>query len=186
MLNRQLLSPTSIVVVGASNNITKPGGKILKNLLEHEFKGQIYAVNPNDEQVQGVTTFRSVHALPEVEMAILAIPAKSCAEAVAVLSKEKNTKAFIIISGGFSEMGEDGALLEKELVELVNQSDACLIGPNCIGMLTPDYAGVFTEPIPRLEPTGVDFVSGSGATAVFIMESAIPKGAHLLQGNLGR
>ena len=176
MLNRQLLSPTSIVVVGASNNITKPGGKILKNLLEHEFKGQIYAVNPHDEQVQGVTTLRSVRELPEVEMAILAIPAKSCAEAVAVLSKEKNTKAFIIISGGFSEMGEEGALLEKELVELVNQSDACLIGPNCIGMLTSDYAGVFTEPIPRLEPTGVDFVSGSGATAVFIMESAIPKG----------
>lgn len=176
MLNRQLLSPTSIVVVGASNNITKPGGKILKNLLEHEFKGQIYAVNPNDASVQGVPTFSSVNDLPEVEMAILAIPAKSCHEAVAALAKEKNTRAFIIISGGFSEMGEDGRVLEAEIVKLINDSGSCLIGPNCIGMLTHDYAGVFTEPIPRLEPTGVDFVSGSGATAVFIMESAIPKG----------
>jgi len=176
MLNRQLLSPTSIVVVGASNNITKPGGKILKNLLEYEYKGQLYAVNPHDECVQGVTTVRSVRELPEVELAILAIPAKSCPEAVAVLTKEKNTKAFIIISGGFSEMGPEGTILEHEIVELVNKADACLIGPNCIGMLTHDYAGVFTEPIPRLEPTGVDFVSGSGGTAVFIMESAIPKG----------
>ena len=176
MLNRQLLSPTSIVVVGASNNITKPGGKILKNLLEHGFKGQLYAVNPNDESVQGVTTFRTVRELPEVELAILAIPAKSCQEAVAVLTKEKNTKAFIIISGGFSEMGAEGAALEKEIVGLIAQSEGCLIGPNCIGVLTHVYAGVFTEPIPRLEPTGVDFVSGSGATAVFIMESAIPKG----------
>ncbi|HEY5510416.1 MAG TPA: acetate--CoA ligase family protein [Prolixibacteraceae bacterium] len=176
MLNRQLLSPTSIVVVGASNNITKPGGKILKNLLEHNYKGDLYAVNPNDENIQGVETFRSVRELPEVELAILAIPAKSCSEAVAVLTKDKNTKAFIIISGGFSEMGNAGAALEEEIVELVNQANGCLIGPNCIGMLTPDYAGVFTEPIPRLEPTGVDFVSGSGATAVFIMESAIPKG----------
>jgi acyl-CoA synthetase (NDP forming) len=176
MLNRQLLSPTSIVVVGASNNITKPGGKILKNLLEHEFKGQLYAVNPNDASVQGVPTFSSVADLPEVEMAILAIPAKSCLEAVAVLTKEKNTKAFIIISGGFSEMGEEGKQLETALVKLVNDSGSCLIGPNCIGMLTHDYAGVFTEPIPRLETKGVDFVSGSGATAVFIMESAIPKG----------
>ncbi|HWS01625.1 MAG TPA: acetate--CoA ligase family protein [Prolixibacteraceae bacterium] len=176
MLNRQLLSPAGIVVVGASNNITKPGGKILKNLLEHEYKGKLYAVNPNDPSIQGVTTFSSVRDLPEVEMAILAIPAKSCAEAVAILTKEKNTKAFIIISGGFSEMGSEGAVLEREIVELVNRADACLIGPNCIGMLTHDYAGVFTEPIPRLEPTGVDFVSGSGATAVFIMESAIPKG----------
>ncbi len=176
MLNRQLLSPSSIVVVGASNNITKPGGKILKNLLEHEFKGSLYAVNPNDENVQGVTTFKSVNDLPETELAILAIPAKSCPEAVTILTKVKNTKAFIIISGGFSEMGTEGALLEKEIVDLVNKAEGCLIGPNCIGMLTHDYAGVFTEPIPRLEPTGVDFVSGSGATAVFIMESAIPKG----------
>ncbi len=176
MLNRQLISPKSIVVVGASNNITKPGGKILKNLLEYKFKGQLFAVNPNDDNVQGIKTFRSVRDLGEVELAILAIPAKSCPEAVAVLSKEKNTKAFIIISGGFSETGSEGAALESEIVELVNQSGSCLVGPNCIGMLTHDYAGVFTEPIPRLEPTGVDFVSGSGATAVFIMESAIPKG----------
>ena len=176
MLNRQLLSPSSIVVVGASNNVTKPGGKILKNLLEHEFKGQLYAVNPNDAGVQGVLTFGSLSDLPEVELAILAIPAKSCPEAVAILTMEKQTKAFIIISGGFSEMGPEGALIEQEIVDLVNKAGACLIGPNCIGMLTHSYAGVFTEPIPRLEPTGVDFVSGSGATAVFIMESAIPKG----------
>jgi acyl-CoA synthetase (NDP forming) len=176
MLNRQLLSPASIVVIGASNNITKPGGKILKNLLEHEFKGKLFAVNPNDDCIQGVKTFRSVSDLPVVELAILAIPAKSCPEAVSVLTKEKNTKAFIIISGGFSEIGSEGEALEKEIVDLINQADGCLIGPNCIGMLTNEYAGVFTEPIPRLEPKGVDFVSGSGATAVFIMESAIPKG----------
>ncbi|MEI6277575.1 MAG: acetate--CoA ligase family protein [Prolixibacteraceae bacterium] len=176
MLNRQLLSPLSIAVIGASNNITKPGGKILKNLLEHEYQGLLYAVNPKDESVQGVNTYLSVSDLPETELAILAIPAASCLEAVSVLTKEKNTKAFIIISGGFSEMGSEGALLEKAIVALVNEAGACLIGPNCIGVLTHDYAGVFTEPIPRLEPTGVDFVSGSGATAVFIMESAIPKG----------
>ena len=117
MLNRQLLSPSSIVVIGASNNVTKPGGKILKNLLENEFKGVLYAVNPNDEQVQGIKTFRNVKDLPEVELAILAIPAKSCPEAVSVLTRDKNTKAFIIISGGFSEMGSEGAKLEKELVE---------------------------------------------------------------------
>lgn len=176
MLNRELLSPTSIVVVGASNNVTKPGGKILKNLLEHEFKGELFAVNPNDPTVQGIATFRSVSDLPNVEMAILAIPAKSCPAAVEILARQKNTKAFIIISGNFSEVGEEGAALEKEIVEVINETEGCLIGPNCIGMLTHAYAGVFTEPIPRLEAKGVDFVSGSGATAVFIMESAIPKG----------
>jgi len=178
MLNRQLLAPESILVVGASNNITKPGGKILKNLIEHEYKGRLLAFNPNDTNVQGITTYNSFDDLPDIDLAILAIPAKSCPEMVEKLATQKNVRAFIVISGGFSEIGEEGAILEKQMVATVNKTGGCLIGPNCIGMLTPNYAGVFTTPIPQLEPHGCDFVSGSGATAVFIMESAIPKGLH--------
>jgi len=178
MLNRQLLAPESILVVGASNNITKPGGKILKNLIEHEYKGRLFAFNPNDTAVQGVTTFNTVEDLPEIDLAILAIPAKSCPEIVEILATTKNVRAFIVISGGFSETGAEGATLEKKMVDSVKKTGGCLIGPNCIGVLTPDYAGVFTTPIPKLESGGCDFVSGSGATAVFIIESAIPKGLH--------
>ena len=178
MLNRQLLAPESIVVIGASNNITKPGGKILKNLIEHEYKGQLFAFNPNDSNVQGVKTFNTFDELPDIDLAILAIPAKSCPEMVEKLAVQKNVRAFIVISGGFSEMGLEGEILEKQMTASVNKTGGCLIGPNCIGMLTPNYAGVFTTPIPKLESCGCDFVSGSGATAVFIMESAIPKGLH--------
>jgi len=178
MLNRQLLAPESIVVIGASNNITKPGGKILKNLIEHEYKGQLFAFNPNDSNVQGVKTFNSFDDLPDIDLAILAIPAKSCPDMVEKLAVQKNVRAFIVISGGFSEMGPEGEILEKQMTASVNKTGGCLIGPNCIGMLTPNYAGVFTTPIPKLESCGCDFVSGSGATAVFIMESAIPKGLH--------
>ncbi|HZK96449.1 MAG TPA: acetate--CoA ligase family protein [Prolixibacteraceae bacterium] len=178
MLNRQLLAPESIVVIGASNNITKPGGKILKNLIEHEYKGQLFAFNPNDSNVQGVKTFNAFDELPDIDLAILAIPAKSCPDMVEKLATQKNVRAFIVISGGFSEMGPEGEILEKQMTASVNKTGGCLIGPNCIGMLTPNYAGVFTTPIPKLESCGCDFVSGSGATAVFIMESAIPKGLH--------
>jgi len=178
MLNRQLLAPESIVVIGASNNTTKPGGKILKNLIEHEYKGRLIAFNPNDTNVQGVTTFNNFDDLPDIDLAILAIPAKSCPEMVEKLATQKNVLAFIVISGGFSEMGAEGEILEKQMTASVNKTGGCLIGPNCIGMLTPVYAGVFTTPIPKLESCGCDFVSGSGATAVFIMESAIPKGLH--------
>ncbi len=178
MLNKQLLAPESIVVVGASNNVTKPGGKLLKNLIEHEYKGKLYALNPNDKNIQGVTTFNSLDDLPDTDLAILAIPAKACPGMVSELAEKKKVRAFIVISGGFSETGNEGTLLEKQLANAVNKTGACLIGPNCIGMLTPNYAGVFTTPIPHLDPSGCDFVSGSGATAVFIMESAIPKGIH--------
>jgi acetate---CoA ligase (ADP-forming) len=178
MLNKQLLDPESILVVGASNNVAKPGGKLLKNLIEHEFKGKLYALNPNDSNVQGVATFNSIDDLPAIDLAILAIPAKVCPEVVEALARKKHVRAFIVVSGGFSEMGSEGALLEKQMADVVNETGGCLIGPNCIGVLTPNYAGVFTTPIPHLEPGGCDFVSGSGGTAVFIMESAIPKGIH--------
>ena len=92
------------------------------------------------------------------------------------MTEKKNTRAFIILSAGFSEESEEGARLEREVVEQINRVEGALIGPNCVGMLNQHYNGVFTTPIPKLDPQGVDFISGSGATAVFIMESGIPKG----------
>ena len=133
-------------------------------------------VNPKEKEVQGVRSFPSVEVLPEVDLAILAIPARFCPDTVRVLTETKNTKAFIIVSAGFSEENEEGKTLEQEVVALVEKAGASLIGPNCIGVMTPFYQGVFTLPIPKLSPKGVDFISGSGATAVFIMESGMPKG----------
>ena len=176
MINEKLFKPENIAVIGASNNIMKPGGKIVKNLTEHSFQGEIFVVNPKEDEIQGIPAFASVEELPEVDLAILAIPAQYCLPAVEVLASQKNTKAFIIISAGFGETSEEGKKLEKEIVDVVNRHKACLIGPNCIGVMTPHHASVFTTPIPPLTPHGCDFISGSGATAVFIMESGIPKG----------
>jgi len=176
MVVRELISPKSIVVVGGSNDITKPGGKILKNLINHNFGGELYVANPKETEVQGIKSYQNPEGLPQVEMAILAIAAKYALPTIRELAYNKGTKAFIIISAGFGEESEAGRQLEQEIVEVVNDVKGSLIGPNCIGVITPDYAGVFTEPIPKVHPQGIDFISGSGATAVFIMESAIPKG----------
>ncbi|MCF8381373.1 MAG: acetate--CoA ligase family protein [Bacteroidales bacterium] len=172
----QLINPQSIVVVGGSNTISKPGGKVLKNIIDGTFRGKLYVVNPKEEEVQGVKAYANVEEIPDCDLAILAIPARFCVETVKVLIEKKACKAFIIVSAGFSEENEEGAKLETELAKLVDDAGASLIGPNCIGVMTPYYQGVFTLPIPKLSPTGVDFISGSGATAVFIMESGIPKG----------
>lgn len=172
----QLINPQSIVIVGGSNNTAKPGGKVLKNIIDGTFKGKLYVVNPKESEVQGVPAFANVEEIPDCDLAILAIPARFCVEAVKVLIEKKATKAFIIVSAGFSEENEEGAKLEAEVAKLVDDAGASLIGPNCIGVMTPYYQGVFTLPIPKLSPKGVDFISGSGATAVFIMESGIPKG----------
>ena len=176
MINRQLLDPSSIVVVGGSNNVHKPGGKLIRNLIDNGFTGELRVVNPKEDEVQGVKSYRLIQQVPETDLAFLVIPAKFCAATVEILAREKNTRAFVVISAGFSEESDEGRAMEEELVAIVNKYSACLIGPNCIGVINPVYSGVFTTPVPKLDAKGCDFISGSGATAVFIMESGIPKG----------
>ncbi|MFZ0280684.1 MAG: acetate--CoA ligase family protein [Bacteroidales bacterium] len=176
MINDKLINPGSIVVVGGSEDLLKPGGKILKNIIEGGFPGDLFAVNPKQDCIQGVKSYRDIADIPPVDLAILAIPAKFCYQNVEILVREKATRAFIIISAGFSEASEEGRQLEKSIAGLVGKAGGCLIGPNCIGVVTSTYHGVFTTPVPKLSDKGCDFVSGSGATALFIIESALPKG----------
>ena len=176
MINEKLINPRSIVVVGGSDDLLKPGGKVLKNIIDGRFRGVLSVVNPKQESVQGIRSYRDISEIPPADLAILAIQARLCLPAVTVLLKEKQTRAFIIISAGFSESGEEGRNLEKEIADMITAEGGCLIGPNCIGVITRAYSGVFTSPVPRLDSFGCDFVSGSGATAVFIFESAMPKG----------
>ncbi len=175
MIHQALIAPQSIAVIGASSSTQKPGGKALRNLLEHGYKGRLYAVNAGDLDISGALHFRSSKELPQVDLAILAIPARACLDELDVLL-EKGVKAFIIYSAGFSEAGEQGKILERQLLQKVNEANACLIGPNCIGVINGNYKGVFTSPVPEYDPNGCELVSGSGATAVFIMEAAASSG----------
>jgi len=176
MINKQLIDPKSIVVVGGSNDTTKPGGKILKNIIDGGYGGILYVTNPKESEVQGIRCFQNPADLPPVDLAVIAIAARFVPETVQLFASEKNTRAFIVLSAGFSEEGEEGAKLEQRLVEIVNSVNGALIGPNCVGILTQNHQSIFTYPIPKLDPKGCDFISGSGATACFIMEAGIPKG----------
>lgn len=149
---------------------------MLKNLIGNGYKGSLYVVNPGEIEVQGIRSYSSVEELPEVDMAVLAIPARFCPEVVEILATKKQTRGFVIVSAGFGETGEEGKEIESQIVGTVNSVGGTLIGPNCIGIITHHHASVFTTPVPRLWSQGCDFISGSGATAVFIMESGIPKG----------
>lgn len=176
MIAKELLNPRSIVICGASSDIHKPGGKALKNLLESNFSGPVYAVNPKETEVQGIKCYAKVEDLPQVDCAILCIAAKFCAQTVDVLTQQKGTKGFIIVSAGFSEENAEGAAIEKHIVDSINAVGGSLIGPNCTGFLNTNYSGCFDTPIPKLDPKGVDFITGSGATAVFIKEYGMTNG----------
>ena len=176
MINQELLNPQSIVVIGGSNNVHKPGGSIVRNLISGGYAGELRIVNPKEDEVQGIKAFHDAKELPPTELAILVVAAKFCPDYVELLAKEKQTRAFIIISAGFGEETKAGAELEQRILNTCEQYGAALIGPNCIGLLNRNHHSVFTLPIPNLHPSGADFISGSGATAVFILESAVIKG----------
>jgi len=176
MINQELLNPKSIVVIGGSNNTHKPGGSIVRNLISGGYNGTLRIVNPKEEEVQGIKAFHDARELPPTELAILVVAARLCPDYVELLAKEKQTRAFIIISAGFGEETKAGAELEQRILDTCEQYGAALIGPNCIGLMNNWHHSVFTLPIPKLNPQGADFISGSGATAVFILESAVVKG----------
>jgi acetyltransferase len=176
MINEQLLHPKSIVVIGGSNNVHKPGGALVRNIIQGGFNGTLRIVNPKEDEVQGVKAFHDVKELPPTDLAVLVVAARFCADYVEYLAKEKEVRAFIIISAGFGEETKAGAKMEQKILDICEQYQCALIGPNCIGLLNSHHHSVFTKPIPALNPKGADFVSGSGATAVFILESAVTKG----------
>lgn len=176
MINKQLLQPESIVVIGGSNNCHKPGGAVVRNLISGGFQGTLRIVNPKEDEVQGIKVFHDVKEVPPTDLAILVVAARFCPDYVEYLAAEKQVRAFIIISAGFGEETKEGAALEQRILDICDRYGCALIGPNCIGLLTRWHHSVFTKPIPNLNPKGVDFISGSGATAVFILESAVTKG----------
>ena len=176
MINEQLLQPKSIVVIGGSNNVHKPGGSIVRNLINGDYQGELRIVNPKEDTIQGIKAFHDVKDIPQTDLAILVVAAKYCPDYVDYLCAEKGVRAFVIISAGFGEETKAGAALEQHILDTCEKYGAALIGPNCIGLLNRHHHSVFTLPIPKLDPNGADFISGSGATAVFILESAVVKG----------
>lgn len=176
MITEQLLNPDSIAIIGASNDTSKPGGKVLHNIISHGFAGKLFGVNPKEKEVQGVACYPDCESLPDVDLAIVAVAANQVEAILKTLAFQKNCKAFIIFSAGFSEIGEEGSALEKRCVEIVQSVGGTLIGPNCIGLITEKYKGVFAGPIPEYDTKGCDCVSASGATMVYLLEAAIPRG----------
>ena len=100
-------------------------------------------VNPNKDAVQNTISFRDAFLLPKTDLAIIAIPATDIEAVITILLKDKETKAFIIYAAGFAELNDSGELLQKKITKQITEAGASLLGPNNIGMINQNYAGVF-------------------------------------------
>ncbi len=135
--------PRSVAVVGASSNPKKDGNIILQNIINSDFSGDIYPINPGADEVLGLKAYPSVKDVPgDVDLAVFIIPAKFCVDAMKACG-EKGVKAVIIEAMGFAEVGGEGTELQRQIVEIAKEKNIRVIGPNCSGIVSRDITTSF-------------------------------------------
>ena len=156
---RSFLEPRAVAIVGASRRRGTIGGEVFHNMLDAGFGGVVYPVNPAAEVVQAVRAYPSVSDIPgEVDLAVIAVPAESVAEAARACAR-KGVPAIVVISAGFAEVGEDGAERQRELLEICREAGIRLIGPNCLGILNTAVAGSFNATFAPSMPPAATWAS---------------------------
>ena len=164
--------PKTHAVIGASSDARKFGGRVLQVSLTFGYSGRLYPVNPQESEVQGMKTYASVKDIPgSIDFASIAVPAQAV-PGVVQECLEKGVKGVQVLSAGFSELGEEGARLEKELSEIAARGIR-IVGPNCFGVYSPD-GGITILPgatLPK-ESGPVGFISQSGGYAIRVPRRA--------------
>jgi acetyl coenzyme A synthetase (ADP forming)-like protein len=165
--------PTGVVIVGASADPTKLGYAIARNMLRSGFTGAIAFVNPKGGKLLGHPIYHNLAEVPDpLDLAVLIVPARATPDLLTEVAL-RGIRAAIISSGGFREVGPEGAKLETECLEIARKHNMRLIGPNCIGLI--DYhLPLDTSFVPLLPPPkgGLALISQSGAVCGLVMDWA--------------
>lgn len=169
-------NPAGFALIGASSNPNKLSHGILKNAQQYGFKGNIYPVNPTNKEILGLPCYADITSVPDpVDLAEIVLPAPYVVDALEACGK-RGIKTVIIISGGFKEVGAEGADLEQQCLKIATQYGMRIIGPNCVGAIDL-YTGLdttFIQGMPEKGPIG--FVSQSGAVCGAIVDLVCGKG----------
>ena len=170
----RLLTPSSVAVVGASNDDGKLGNALLRHLLEYGFAGPVFPVNPGARHVRGVPAYVDIESIPaDVDLAVLAVPADEVAGVVEAC-RRKRVRGLVVVSGGFGETGPEGRAAERELVAAARASGMRVVGPNCLGIVNTDPEVSLNASLAPLVPGRgrVGFFAQSGALGVALLERA--------------
>jgi len=168
-----MLNPKVVALIGASEKEGSVGNQIMRNLLIGKEKRKIYPINPNYQTVMGLKCFPSITQVPEhVDLAVIAIPAKSVPSVVEECGRS-GVDGIVIISSGFREAGEEGAKLEQEIKRLQEKYGFRVLGPNCLGFIRPHESMNATFLRSQPEPGEIAFISQSGALGAAILDWAV-------------
>ncbi len=164
--------PRSVAIIGASDVPGKWGNSIMTAILGWSYRGSVFPVNPNRKTIFGLACYPDVRDIPgAVDLAIFAIPARSVPDGLRACIA-KGIRAAVIISSGFKETGEEGAALEREIVDISRRGGLVFIGPNTMGVASAHHRfdAVFTPTAPA--PGGLGIISQSGNIGIQIMKWA--------------
>jgi acetyltransferase len=163
-------SPKNVAVIGATENLNSVGRTVLWNLVTSPFGGTVYPVNPKRPSVLGVKAYKSVSEIPEaVDLAVVVTPPPSIPGIIRECG-ENGVRGAVVISAGFKEIGPEGAALERQLLVEAQKANVRVIGPNCLGVMSPlsGLNATFATTIAR--PGSVGFISQSGALCTAVLD----------------
>ena len=165
-----IFAPKSVAVIGATENPGSVGRTIVWNLLSSTFGGTIYPVNPKRPSILGIKAYPSLSAVPEVVDLIVVVTPATSIPGIIKEAVDIGVKSAVIISAGFKETGPEGAELERQILEHARRGGMRIIGPNCLGVMSPisGLNATFATTIAR--PGTVGFVSQSGALCTAILD----------------
>ena len=173
---KAILEPRSVAVVGASRQEGSVGKRILMNIMESGFNGSIYPINPKANELCGLKCYPSILDVEEsVDLAVVAVPGAIVPKVVRQAG-EKGVKGLVVISAGFREIGQEGAKLEKELLDICRKYGMRMVGPNCLGVINTSVPINTTFASSKALPGRIAFLSQSGALCSAILDWAPVEG----------
>jgi len=165
--------PKSICVVGASSKPKSLGYELTKSIKKYGYNGKLFLINPKSDEVLDYKCYSTIESVPEkIDLAIIMVPKEFVEESIKQLT-EKGTRALILITAGFKEIGKEGELEEKRILELVKKSNARLVGPNCMGIINTRPEIKMNATFVAEEPRNgkMAFCSQSGAIGAAVLNS---------------
>lgn len=170
---KEILYPKSVAIIGVSSNPKKIGHTIARNIISYGYKGKIYFVNTSGKKILGKESFASINDIKNViDLAVIAVPAEFVGAVLEECGKKK-VKSAIVISAGFSEIGQEGKRLEDEIVAIAKKYSISVLGPNCLGVLNSSNKLNLSFADGMIQPGSVGFISQSGAICSAMLDWAV-------------
>lgn len=165
--------PETVAIIGASASPGKVGHTIVSNMIQAGFKGKLYPVNPKASEIEGLPVVNDIADLPRgLDLGVISVPRQFVVSSLKALA-ERGTKSAIVITAGFKEVGKEGYHLEEEIIQLCEEHNMALLGPNCLGMMNTATGVNASFAAGQPSKGSIAFFSQSGALCVAILDWAL-------------